>query len=63
MGQREGKVVASSRQGGQRENTRKLRKSGSTSAGAKSATSSTVSPELGIVLVTLGALSVYLSIE
>lgn len=63
MGQREGKVVASSRQGGQREKARKLRKSGSMSAGAKSATSSIVSPELSIVLVTLGALSVCLSIE
>lgn len=63
MGQREGKVVASSRQGGQRENARKLRKSGSTSAGAKSATSGIVSPELSTVLVTLGARSVCLSIE
>ena len=55
--------MASSRQGGQREKARKLRKSGSMSAGAKSATSSIVSPELSIVLVTLGALSVCLSIE
>lgn len=63
MGQSEGKVVASSRQGDQREKARKLRKRGSMRAGTKSATSSVVSPELSKVPVTLEALSVCLNIE
>lgn len=63
MGQREGKVVASSRQGDQREKAWKLRKCGSMRAGTKSATSSVVSPELSIALLTLEAPSVCLNIE